>query len=129
MQEGDLCTFAAGDGTFRVAKVLKLEEGVVHVRVYANSFDEQPADVDTSVLTLGSVFEDENFGLGHVPLASKDFAAWQPELIRNDPVQPEELEGYEIWREAADEGSAGVWDWDSEKPKLRERIRRFLGRR
>jgi hypothetical protein len=110
-----------------VAKVLKLEEGVV-VRVYVNSFDERPTDVDASVLALGSVFEDD-FGLGHVALASTDFAGWLPEVIRNDPVLPEELEGYAIWREAADEGTAGVWDWDSDKPKLGERIRRFLGRR
>jgi hypothetical protein len=128
MQEGDLCSFAAGDGTFRVAKVLKLEEGVVHVRTYANSFSERPADVDTSVLTLGSVLEDD-FGPGHIPLASKDFAAWLPQVIRNDPVLPEELEGYEIWREGADEGAAGGWDWDSDKPTFGERIRRFLGRR
>jgi hypothetical protein len=128
MQDGDLCSIATGDGTFRVAKVLKLEEGVVHVRVYVNSFDERPTEVDTSVLALGSVFEDD-FGLGHVPLASTDFAAWLPEVIRNDPVLPEELEGYAIWREAADEGTAGVWSWESDKPTLGERIRRFLGRR
>jgi hypothetical protein len=63
------------------------------------------------------------------PSPQTDFAGWLPEVIRNDPVLPEELEGYAIWREAADEGTAGVWDWYSDKPKLGERIRRFLGRR
>jgi hypothetical protein len=36
MREGDLCSIEGGDGTFRVAKILKMDENVDHVRVYAN---------------------------------------------------------------------------------------------
>jgi hypothetical protein len=108
VQEGDLCSVRSDEGGFVVAKVLKLEEGIVHIRVYAKKYAERPTVVAGEELTLGTVF-DEDFGLGHLPLDADAFAKWDPKIIRHTAIEPEELEGYEIWREAEDEGTGGVW--------------------
>src|SRR5256885_915457 len=42
MEEGDLCSVRSGEGTYSVAKILKLEGGVTHVRVYAETYEERP---------------------------------------------------------------------------------------
>ena len=116
MREGDLCSIVSGQGGYKVAKILKLEDGIVHVRLYANRFDERPANVDPDDLELG-VIDDESFGIGHLPLASSEFEAWQPQTIAHHPVQPDELDGYEEWRQAAEKGEAGVWGVQPAKPR------------
>ena len=126
MQEGDLCSFRSGDGSYAVAKVLKLESGVVHVRVYAKKYAERPAEMPDEDLYLGTVFDDD-FGLGHLPLDAETFEKWEPELIRHTAVEPEELEGYEIWRDAEDEGAGGVWG-GAERQGIGAALRRLLRR-
>jgi hypothetical protein len=127
VQEGDLCSVRSGEGGgYVVAKVLRLEEGVVHVRVYAKKYAERPAEVADEDLYLGTVFDDD-FGLGHLPLDAAAFEAWEPVLIRHTTVEPEELEGYEMWREAEDEGAGGVWGRD-EREGLGAKLRRLFGR-
>ena len=108
MREGDLCSVRSGDDRFGVVKILKLGDGVVHVRVYAKTYPDRPQEVADDELYLGTV-HDEEFGLGHLPLDATTFAKWEPEVIRGTTLEAEELEGYEIWREAEDEGAGGVW--------------------
>ena len=78
------------------------------MRLYAKRYDERPQDVADEELTLGTI-HDEEFGLGHLPLDASAFESWKPELIRHTAVDPEELEGYVMWRQAEDEGTGGVW--------------------
>jgi hypothetical protein len=127
MREGDLCSARSGDGRHVVAKILKLEDGVVHVRVYANRYVERPRDVADEELHLGTV-HDEEFGLGHLPLDADAFDEWEPELIRHTGVDPEELEGYRIWREAEDEGTGGVWGPPDERRGLIASAKRLFQR-
>ena len=127
MQAGDLCSIEKGDGAYGVAKILRVEEGVVHVRVYAETFSERPVAVDPASLTLATV-HDESFGFGHLPLHPSEFERWQPERFGHAPVEPEELDGYEIWRDAADGGEAGVWLPTDEPHGWRERLRNFFWR-
>jgi hypothetical protein len=110
------------DGSFRVVKVLAAGDGAVHVRVYRERFESRPADVDEAALTLGSVFEDEHFGVGHLPLSEEEFALWEPILIKTVGVDEEELDGYRMW---LDDPDAGVF---TPRPTLAGRLRRLLRR-
>ena len=118
MREGDLCSIVSGQGGYKVVKILKLEDDIVHARLYANRFDERPSSVQPDELELGAI-DEESFGIGHLPLASGEFEAWQPESIAHQAVQPDELDGYEEWRQAAEKGEAGVWGVQPAKPRSR----------
>jgi hypothetical protein len=124
VRAGDLCSIASGD-VFKVAKVLRVADEAVHVRVYAERFLSRPVAVAPEELTLGSV-DLQSFGIGHLPLARAEFERWKPVVIAHGKVDPEELEGYELWAEAAAEGGAGVWG--AQAPGLLERLRAFFGR-
>ena len=93
MREGDLCSIVSGQGGYKVVKILKLEDDIVHARLYANRFDERPSSVQPDELELGAI-DEESFGIGHLPLASGEFEAWQPEAIAHQAVEPDELDGY-----------------------------------
>lgn len=88
------------DGTWRVMKVLALDDHAVHLRSYANKFTEQPKDVDPDKLTLGGLNDPGGFGIGHFPLAKEGFFKDNPILIKVVPVKEEELEGYKLYQEA-----------------------------
>jgi len=111
-----------GDGTFRVVKVLAVDDEAVHVRVYKERFPVRPATVDHGELTLGSVEDADGFGVGHPALALKEFELWDPELIGITEVDDDELDGYRMW---ASEPDAGVF---APKPTLISRLRTWLGR-
>jgi hypothetical protein len=118
VHEGDLCSIVSGQGGYKVVKILKLEDDIVHARLYANRFDERPSSVQPDELELGGI-DEESFGIGHLPLASGEFEAWQPEAIAHQAVEPDELDGYEEWRRAAEKGEAGVWGVQPAKPRSR----------
>ena len=122
---GDLCSVADGD-MFRVIKVLRVEPNAVHVRVYAPRYLERPVSAAKEQLTLGTV-EEREFGIGHLPLDRAELERWQPVMIANEPVEPEELEGYEVWAEAAAHGGAGVWG--APELRLRDRLWSLFRRR
>jgi hypothetical protein len=95
------------DGTFRVAKVLVTESAGVHVRVYAERFAQRPATLPAQ-LGLGSI-DDDSFGVGHLALTWAEFARWKPVPLAHESVSEAELDGYVMWREAADAGEAELW--------------------
>ncbi len=92
------------DGTFRIAKVLATETDGIHLRVYSQRFTTAPRERPAE-LTLGS-FEDDSFGVGHLPLAWRELALWEPRRIGREAVADDELDGYEIWKDAAAEDGA-----------------------
>jgi hypothetical protein len=100
LREGGLYSLNEGDGAFRVAKILVLEPNVVHIRVYKERFNALPQDVDPAQLTLGSMRDPDGFGMGHLPMAPNAFLASRPVFLRQETVTPEELEGYEVWKDA-----------------------------
>jgi hypothetical protein len=100
-------------GGFGLIKVLMVDEKAVHIRLYSNQSKERltqlPAEFE--IVGLGPDFDmakppgqrgsiPENFGIGHLPLSRKAFAKWQPEFIATVEIGPDELEGYEMWRDA-----------------------------
>jgi hypothetical protein len=86
-------------------KVLKVEEEIVHVRLYKNKHEKIPARIDPGSLELGTINDKDGFGIGHLPISYEMFASWQPQFLQHTLVEPEELEGYEAWKES----QGGVW--------------------
>ncbi len=97
---GGLYSVNDGEGDYGVAKILALDEEAVHLRLYKNKFSSHPSTIDSSTLSLGSTDDPSGFGVGHLPLSRKDFLGWKPVLLTQEAVSQEELEGYEMWKEA-----------------------------
>ena len=100
-QEGALYVTAA-EKSYQILKVLKFEGAIVHVRLYKNRFDEIPARVDPAILTLGTIHDPDGFGMGHLPLSYNTFLGWKPQFLQPGLVLPDELDGYEMWKQTSD---------------------------
>lgn len=79
------------DGSWRIVRVLALDEHAVHLRSYTDRFTEQPKDVDLAKL---------KWFIGHMPLAREGFEKERRVLIKVVPVAEDELEGYRYYLEA-----------------------------
>ena len=99
LREGALYIVNDGEGAFRVAKVLVVDDRGVHVRLYKNKWKERPKAVDLSTLSMGSIHDPDGFGMGHLPLSKKSFAGWQPIFLQDGVVAKDELDGYEMWKQ------------------------------
>jgi hypothetical protein len=100
--------YSIADGSrFNIAKVLKLDLYIVHVRIYKQHFPVRPRMVDLAALTLGTTHDKDGFGVGHLPLRLEVFKKREPIFVTYAKVQSEELEGYNFWKENAD---GGVWE-------------------
>jgi hypothetical protein len=99
--EGGYYSIVDGE-TFSVAKVLKLEEETVHIRLYKQLFLQRPRSIDPGALTLGTIHDEDGFGMAHVPLRLTAFMEHQPMFLTYAEVKPEELYGYNFWKESAD---------------------------
>ena len=98
--EGAYYSIADGD-VFSVAKVLKLEPEIVHVRIYKQHFPQRPRSIDPAVLTFGTIHDTDGFGMGHLPLRVATFMDREPEFLTHAEVKPEELKGYNFWKATA----------------------------
>ena len=99
--EGAYYSIIDGD-TFSIAKVLKLEPEIIHVRIYKQHFQQRPRSIDPSALTLGSIHDKDGFGMGHLPLRLATFMDREPIFLTHAEVLPNELQGYNLWKETAD---------------------------
>lgn len=93
-----------GDGTYNVAKVLVVDDHGLHVRIYAEVFDDRPSFVPDD-LEVGSPYDGSAFGVSHVPVLVREFERWNPELLHTEAVEPGELDGYDHWRAEAKDTS------------------------
>jgi hypothetical protein len=98
LQAGGIYSIANGDGGYGVVKLLVFEDGICHVRIYKQKFQSRPGTIDVNSLSLGKPGDPNGFGIGHIPLREAGFLKWQPVLITNTTVTPDELDGYEIWK-------------------------------
>jgi hypothetical protein len=101
--EGGYYSIEDGD-IFAIAKVLKLEPEVVHVRVYKQHFQQRPRAIDPVQLTLGTN-QDCDVGVGHLPLRMDTFMSREPLFLTYTEVDSMELEAYAMWKEY----DGGVW--------------------
>lgn len=98
-KEGDICSVDDGDGKIGIVKVLAVEPRVIHLRIYKNKFKGRPKQLDLKELSLGNIKDPDGFGIGHAPIDINGFKEWKPELITNEQVSEEELEGYKFYKE------------------------------
>ncbi len=103
--EGAYYSLVDGD-EFSIAKALKVEPEIVHVRIYKERFPQRPCSIDPGQLTLGTVFDKDGFGMGHLPLGLDGVRRRDPRFITHSGVTADELEGYELWKESR----GGVWE-------------------
>ena len=96
---GGLYAEKGEDGKWRVSKVLALDDNVVHLRLYANTFDEQPTELDPIQLTLESADNPASQGVGHLPMAKHAFLHDRV-LVQITPVSDDELEEYRRYKAA-----------------------------
>ena len=82
----------SGAGDVAVVKVLVVQDGAVHARMYKDRFATRPVMIDLNTLTVAS---------GHVPLSLEGFASWHPVLLAREPVNEAELVGYRLWQKRA----------------------------
>lgn len=99
--EGAYYSVIDGD-YFSIAKVLKLEPEIVHVRIYQQYFQQRPRAIDPGALTLGTIQDIDRLGIGHLPLRLATFLDREPMFLTHAEVKPEELQGYNLWKETAD---------------------------
>ena len=92
---------------FSIAKVLKIEPEIVHVRIYKQHFPQRPRSIDPAALTLGTIHDKDGFGMGHLPLRPATFLGSEPMFLTHSEVTAQELEGYNFWKESAD---GGIWE-------------------
>lgn len=102
LAEGGLYSHLDEDGRYGVLKVLKIDDGGVHLRLYSNRFAEHPSSVDESKLFMAGVNEQppQPLGMGHIPVSRRSFSTWKIRLIQMSSVSDEELDGYRMWEEA-----------------------------
>jgi hypothetical protein len=93
---GGLYAERGEDGLYRILKVLAVDEFAIHLRMYANRFEELPPEVRSAELSLGGL-PPGPFGIGHFPVAHEGFWAGDPVLLGQETVADSELDGYRIW--------------------------------
>lgn len=100
--EGGLYYTPGESGGYSVLKILKLDDGGVHVRLYSNHFSEPPVKIDESTLYMAGMKRKpgESMGMGHAPISKKSFAGWHALFVQQSTVKEEELEGYKMWLDA-----------------------------
>jgi hypothetical protein len=93
-----------GGSSYQVLKILMIDEGGVHIRLYGKRFADVPSSVDEASLYMAEVDRGSNEepGMGHLPVSKGTFASWGARFVQQSGVSVEELDGYKIWRE--DEG-------------------------
>jgi hypothetical protein len=103
LKEGGIYAFKnEGNGSYSVLKLLKVESGGVHVRIYSNQFDAPPTQVDESKLYMVGLQhkENETLGVADVPLKGEIFQNYKATFVQQSTVTPQELEGYNQWKKA-----------------------------
>lgn len=86
------------EGSFRIVKVLAVDERCVHIRLYKNKYSSRPTTIDPTSLKLGGYDDPEGISMGHLPASLRTFIGMQPQFIAQTTVTEEELEGYNVWK-------------------------------
>lgn len=101
LEVGGLYADRDEDGTYSIMKILKLEDGGVHVRVYSNRYKEIPFQIDDQTLYLAGINHkpEEKLGMGHLPLSVESFKRMKVIYLKTVQVEESELDGYNLWKE------------------------------
>lgn len=86
--------------SYKVVKLLQADDGGVHIRIYANKWNERPQEVEPVQLTMTGENHEAMASIGHLPLTRSCFLSMGPKLIATGSVHEDELDGYKMWKEA-----------------------------
>jgi len=105
LKEGGIYSFKNDNGTYSVLKILKVEGGGVHVKIYSNQFDSPPDKVDESKLYMAGVNhkDTETTSVADAPMKGETFANYHATFVQQGTVTPQELEGYNQWKKSGGE--------------------------
>ena len=98
IKAGSICTVENGDGKYGIVKVLVINDREAHVAVYKNVYEKRPNKIDFKTLSIGSMYDEDGFGIGHIPLKRREFDSWKPVSVGYEKITKEDLEGYEMWK-------------------------------
>ena len=87
-------------GDVDIVKVLKIDDGGIHLSLFSNSYKTAPTKLDVEELSFSADDRSGNSGIGHIPITLDKFFAWSPTQIQEGQVLESELEGYNMWLEA-----------------------------
>lgn len=101
--EGGLYYTRNENDSYSVFKILKVDDGGLHVRLYSNQFSTPPSQVDESTLCMAGIDREpsETLGMGHAPISNQSFAGWNAVFLQQSTVRNDELEGYRMWLDAS----------------------------
>ena len=102
LKEGGIYAFQNSNGSYSVMKLLKVEGGGVHIKIYSNQFDSLPTKVDESTLTIVGLNhkENETLGVADMPIKYDAYANYKATFVQQGTVTDEELKGYKTWKAA-----------------------------
>ena len=87
---GGLYATHDANGSYRIVKVLVVDEHAVHLRSYATRLKELPVQIRSSELSMGRLGSAEGFGIGHFPLAREAFDREPHTLVGCEAVVDDE---------------------------------------
>ena len=64
---------------YNVIKILKIDGGGYHIRVYSNVFEKVPDSIDPEILFMVGMDEGndkQDPGMGHIPIGKENFEKW-----------------------------------------------------
>lgn len=100
LHEADLFSIYGlnGESIYKIAKIVKIQPGALHIFVYDKRFSERPgsASIDVAVATLETVSAPQSRDMSY-PVSRKLFSLMRPVLVGTRPVQDIELNGYRQW--------------------------------
>lgn len=96
LEVGGIYASPEEDGSWRIVRVLALDEHAAHLRSYTDRFSEPPRDVALAKL---------EYFVGHIPVDRTGFENEPRILIKVVPVSEEELVGYRYYLEAMSDAS------------------------
>src|SRR5262249_54088122 len=97
---GDLYSVEGEAKNYKVAKVLVVDSGAVHIRLYKNTFQERPSNIDPATLSVGSLRDPDGFVMDHMPLSRSSFYRWHPRYITHTSITEDELDAYRQWKKS-----------------------------
>lgn len=56
-------------------------------------------------MSVGTIYDKDGYGVGHPPILKGAFEIDIIDFIKNEPVQTDELEGYNYWKGDTENGA------------------------
>ena len=99
-ETGGIYSVTRPDGTYGAVKLLQKEAGMVHLRLYVNRFPDRPREILPEDLKMQGGTTGMEMGIDHIPMPTKGFQKWGPQLLTTTEVTEQELSTYRQWKQS-----------------------------